>query len=425
MALTLLFVVLTLLLIIGAPVAVAFCLASLVYILIDGLPSTLMLHTMVGGIDSFPLLAIPFFILAGHLMNSSGLTTRIFAFASALVGWLPGGLGHVNIGSSVIFAGMSGAAVADAGGLGLVEIKAMRDAGYDDDFAVGTTAASSTIGPIIPPSLPLVIFGVMASVSIGQLFAAGLVPGLLMAVSLMVMVAVLSKRRGYPVDAAFRVSRLWQTFKRAFLSLLMPFIIVGGIVSGAFTPTEAAVCAAFYALILGLFVYRNLQWKHLLRITMDTVETTASILFIVAGATLFAWVLTANQVADMLAAGILGITENKTLVLFIITGIVLLVGCFMETIAAITILVPILMPVAAQVGIDPIHLGIVVILNLMIGLLTPPVGMVLYVLSKVSNVPFERCVSATSIFLIPLIAVLLLLIIFPQLVLWAPNYFFS
>ncbi len=424
MALLSLFVALVVLLVIGAPVAVAFGVSALVYITIAGLPDVLLLHTMIGGVDSFPLLAIPFFIFAGHLMNTAGLTTRIFGFAKALVGWLPGGLGHVNIGSSVIFAGMSGAAVADAGGLGLVEIKAMRDAGYDDDFSVGVTAASSTIGPIIPPSLPMVIFGVMASTSIGKLFAAGIVPGVLMAVSLMIMVAWLAKKRNYPRDANFHMGALLTTFQSAFLSLMLPVIIVGGIVSGAFTPTEAAVCASAYALFLGLFVYRNLNWKQFLSVSIETVETTASILMIVAGATVFAWILTANQVADLLASNLLELTTNKTAVLLIIMVLVLLVGCFMETIAAITILVPVLMPIALKVGIDPVHLGVIVILNLMIGLLTPPVGMVLYVLSKVSGVPFERCVSATSIFLIPLVSVLLLLVFFPQLVLFVPNMFF-
>lgn len=425
MALIALFIILVGCLIIGAPIAIAFALSSLAYIIIDGLPNVLLLHTMIGGIDSFPLLAIPFFIFAGHLMNGAGLTDKIFDFAKSIVGWLPGGLGYVNVGSSVIFAGMSGAAVADAGGLGLVEIKAMRKAGYDDDFSVGITAASSIIGPIIPPSLPMVIFGVMASTSIGKLFAAGIVPGLLMALSLMFMVYYLSKKRNYPVDNKFSISVVWFYFKKAVLPLLMPVIIVGGIVSGAFTPTEAAVCASFYALFLGLIIYKSLKLKDLISITIETIETTSSILFIVAGAAIFAWILTANQVANIFASNLLEITTDPTLVLFIIMGVVLIIGLFMETIAAITILVPILMPIALQVGIDPVHLGIVVILNLMLGLLTPPVGMVLYVLSKVAKVPFERCVSATSIFLIPLVIVLILLIIFPSIVMYVPNLFFT
>ncbi|ASJ74087.1 TRAP transporter large permease [Granulosicoccus antarcticus] len=421
MALTFMFVLLALLLIIGVPVAVSLAGASLIYILIEGRPAVVMIHTMINGVDSFPLLAIPFFILAGHLMNTAGITNKIFAFARALVGWMHGGLGHVNVGASVIFAGMSGAAVADAGGLGTIEIKAMRDAGYDTDFSVGITAASSTIGPIIPPSLPLVIYGVMASVSIGELFAAGLIPGLLMAVSLMVMVAWYSRKRNYPRDSSFEMSRLITTFKAAFLPLLTPMIIIGGIVTGVFTPTESAVAAVTYALFLGLVVYRTLSFKHLIRVSMDTIETSASILMIVSAASIFAYILTANQVAASLGDTLLGISDNKNVLLLIMMVLVLAIGLFMETIAAITILVPVLLPIATQVGIDPVHLGIIVILNLMLGLLTPPVGMVLYVLSQVSGVRFERCVTATMPFLVPLVIVLMLVVFIPDLALWLPT----
>lgn len=424
MALTVMFILLAVFLVLGVPVAVSLAGASLVYILIEGLPNVVLIHNMVNGIDSFPLLAIPFFILAGHLMNTGGITNKIFAFARALVGWMHGGLGHVNVGASIIFAGMSGAAVADAGGLGNVEIKAMRDAGYDTDFSVGVTAASSTIGPIIPPSLPLVIFGVMASVSIGELFVAGLIPGLLMAVSLMIMVAWYSRRRNYPRDRGFDLWRVWHTFKAAFFPLLTPVIIVGGIATGAFTPTEAAVAAAVYALFLGIVVYRTLTWRHIVRVAMDTIETSAAILMIVSAATIFAWILTSNQVANILGDSLLGFSENRIVLLLIIMLIVLAVGLFMETIAAITILVPVLMPIATVAGIDPVHLGIIVILNLMLGLLTPPIGMVLYVLSKVSNVSFERCVKATMPFLVPLVTVLLLITVFPQIALWLPELLF-
>ncbi|MFC7292752.1 TRAP transporter large permease [Hirschia litorea] len=421
MELLVLFIPLVLLLLMGVPVAVSLGTASLAYILVVGMPEVVVVHTMINGIDSFPLLAIPFFILAGHLMNTGGITTKIFNFARALVGWLPGGLGHVNVGASVIFAGMSGAAVADAGGLGNVEIKAMKDAGYDTDFSVGVTAASSTIGPIIPPSLPLVIYGVMASVSVGELFAAGLVPGVMMAISLMVMVAWISKKRGYPRDTKLDYCNVWTSFKAAALPLLTPCIIIGGISTGAFTPTEAAVAAVFYALALGLFVYRSLNWKHLVRVCVDTVETTASILMIVAAAAIFAWILSANQAATILGDTLLSISDNKTVVLLLIMLMVLLIGLFMETIAAITILVPVLLPVAETVGIDPVHLGIIIILNLMIGLLTPPVGMVLFVLSDVAKVRFEDCVRATMPFLVPLVIVLMLVALVPSVAMWLPQ----
>ncbi|OAN69176.1 TRAP transporter large permease [Rhodobacteraceae bacterium EhC02] len=421
MALTFLFALLALFLILGVPVAVALGGASLAYIMVKGLPDVLLIHRMIGGIDSFPLLAIPFFILAGHLMNTGGITTKIFAFARSLVGWLPGGLGHVNVGASVIFAGMSGAAVADAGGLGSVEIKAMREAGYDVDFSVGITAASSTIGPIIPPSLPLVIYGVMASVSIGELFAAGLIPGLLMAVSLMIMVAWYAKKRNYPKDSHIDFCNIWATFKEAFLPLLTPVIIVGGIATGIFTPTEAAVAAVCYALLLGLAVYRSLTWRHLVRVSMDTILTSAAILMIIASAAVFAWILTSEQVATKLGDLLLGVTDNKNVLLIIMMLIVLVIGLFMETIAAITILVPVLMPIALTAGIDPVHLGILLILNLMLGLLTPPVGMVLFVLAEVSGVKFEQCVRATMPFLVPLIIVLLLIMFIPEIALWLPT----
>ncbi|MEO4042969.1 TRAP transporter large permease [Hoeflea sp. CAU 1731] len=409
------------LMIIGVPVAAALALASLAFVATNGMPPMIVLANMVNGINSFPLIAVPFFILAGNLMNSAGITTRIFNFARATVGWMHGGLGHVNVGASVIFAGMSGAAVADAGGLGNIEIKAMRDAGYDTDFAVGITAASSTIGPIIPPSLPLVIYGVLADTSIGQLFTAGLLPGLMMALSLMIMVAWYSRRRNYPRDMGFRFGRFARSFVDAFLPLMTPAIIIGGIMGGLFTPTEAAIAAVAYSMFLGIAVYRTLDWRKILRVSMDTVQTTAAIMLIVAASTIFAWILTANQVALHFSQGLLAVTENKVALLLLITLIILIIGCFMETIAAITILTPVLLPVAVSLGVDPVHFGIIMILNLMIGLLTPPVGMVLYVLSKVAAVPFERCVTATAPFLVPLVIVLLLLTFIPSISMWLPT----
>lgn len=422
MLIAILFISLFGMIVLGVPVGIALAGSSLLYILLAGnLPDVVVIHRMVNGIDSFPLLAVPFFILAGNLMNSAGITNRIFAFANALVGWMRGGLGHVNVGASVIFAGMSGAAVADAGGLGAIEIKAMKDAKYDADFAVGVTAASSTIGPIIPPSLPMVIYGVVAGASIGQLFAAGLIPGILMAVALMIMVAYYARVRGYPRDQAFRWLVLARAFKGAFLSLMTPVIIVGGILFGIFTPTEAAIAACAYALVLGLVVYRTLSWQRFVRVTIDTIETTAVILFIVAGASIFSWILTSTRTAEAFAALILVISDNPILVLLLINLILIIVGCFLETVAAITILVPVLLPIAVQVGVDPVHFGVIMVLNLMIGLLTPPVGMVLYVLSRVAKVPFEKAVVATLPFLIPLVVVLMLVTFVPALTMWLPT----
>ncbi|CAM3360189.1 TRAP transporter large permease [Halomonas lysinitropha] len=410
------------LLLLGVPIAVSLGGSSLLYVVLSGsVPEVVVAQRMISGIDSFPLLAIPFFILAGNLMNNGGITSRIFDFAKALMGWMRGGLGHVNVGASIVFSGMSGAAVADAGGLGTIEIKAMREAGYDQEFAVGITAASSTIGPIIPPSLPMVIYGVMASVSVGQLFVAGLVPGLLMGLVLMLMIFFLARRRGYQRDAAFSWSVLWQTFKRAILSLFTPIIIVGGIMTGAFTPTEAAIAAVVYALFLGGVVYRILTWRRLLKVSMETIETTAVILLIVAGASIFAWILTSNQVAQQVVNLLGPLADNPVATLIIINIVLIIVGCFMETIAAITILVPVLLPLAVASGVDPVHFGVIMVLNLMIGLLTPPVGMVLYVLSRVSNISFEKCMRGTLPFLIPLVISLLLVTFIPAISLWLPT----
>ncbi len=419
---SILFVAMFVLIIIGAPIAIALGGSSMLWVyLTQEIPDFAIIHRMVNGIDSFPLLAVPFFILAGNIMNAAGLTNHIFGFARALVGWLPGGLGHVNIGASIIFSGMSGAAVADAGGLGTIEIKAMSDAGYDKDFSVAVTASSSTIGPIIPPSLPMVIYGVLASESIGQLFIAGFIPGLLMGVALMIMVAIYAHRRHYPRDASFSVRELGRSFLVGLPSLFSPVIIIGGIATGVFTPTEAAIAAVFYGLFLGLIVYRSLSMRDLVHVSMETIETTAIIMLIVAGASIFAWILTENQITERFAELILNLSRNKIVVLLLMNAILFVVGFFMETIAAITILVPVLLPIAVEVGVDPVHFGVVMVLNLMIGLLTPPVGMVLYVLSRVAKVPFERCASATLPFLIPLVIVLLLITFIPQFSMWLPT----
>jgi tripartite ATP-independent transporter DctM subunit len=422
MLIAILFVSLFAMLILGFPVAVALAGSSAIYILLQGtVPDVVIVHRIINGVDSFPLLAIPFFVLAGNLMNTAGITNRIFDFAMALVGWLRGGLGHVNVTASVIFAGMSGTAVADAGGLGTIEIKAMRDRGYSADFAMGITAASSTIGPIIPPSLPLVIYGVMANASIGQLFVAGVIPGLMMAFALMVYVAWQAYIKDIPADQAFKLSVLASSFINALPALMTPGLIIGGMIFGWFTPTEAAIAACVWALVLGFFVYRSMSWKRFLRVSMDTVETTAIILFIVGTASIFAWVLTQARITEYLAGGLLAISDNPIVILLLINIILLVVGCFLETIAAITILVPVMLPITTQLGIDPVHFGIVMVLNLMIGLLTPPVGMVIYILSRVANMPLTQAIKAVLPFLAPLLAVLALITFVPEVTLYLPS----
>ena len=410
------------LLLAGVPVAVALGGASLLYVALSGdLPLLVVAHRMANGIDSFPLLAIPFFIMAGSLMNTAGITERVYGFALTLVGWLRGGLGHVNVVGSVIFAGMSGTAVADAGGLGNIEIKAMRDHGYDMEFAVGITGASSTIGPIIPPSLPMVIYGVMANASIGQLFAAGLLPGLFMALCMMGMVAWYAHRRNFPRDTSFSIAKIGHSFVRAFLPLLTPVILIGGMTSGAFTPTEAAIAATAWAMFLGVVVYRTLGWRRLVRVTMETIETSAIVLLIVAGASIFGWLITTTRVTEAIAEAVLTITTDRNLLLLLINLFLLVVGCFLETIAAITILVPVLIPLVTKVGVDPVHFGVIMVLNLMIGLLTPPVGMVLFILSRISGLSFERTTAAVAPFLVPLLASLAAVTWWPQMVLWLPT----
>ena len=448
----------------GVPVAIAMAGASLAYILASGnLPGFTVVHRMIGGIDSFPLLAVPFFILAGNLMNNAGITNRIYNFALALVGWLKGGLGHVNVVGSVIFAGMSGTAIADAAGLGTVEIKAMKDHGYDLEFAVGVTAASATLGPIIPPSLPFVIYAMMANVSVGALFLAGILPGLLMAVLMMLTVAWFAHKNGWGGDIKFewpRVSKalietavviawpllLYYVVKagvqpqlafgvaivvlfaadryfqfQAVLPIMTPVLLIGGMTTGLFTPTEGAIAACVWAMVLGLAWYRTLSWKMFVKVCLDTVETTSTVMFIVAAASIFGWMLTATGVTAAIAEWVLAVTKQPWLFLLMANLLMLFVGCFLEPTAAITILVPILLPIVHKLGIDPVHFGLVMVLNLMIGLLHPPMGMVLFVLARVAKLSVERTTMAILPWLFPLLASLVILTYVPAVGLWLPR----
>jgi TRAP-type C4-dicarboxylate transport system permease large subunit len=451
----------------GVPVAIAMAGSALVYILLTGdVPPFVVVHRMISGIDSFPLLAVPFFILAGNLMNNAGITNRIYDFALALVGWLRGGLGHVNIIGSVIFAGMSGTAIADAAGLGTIEIKAMRDKGYDAGFSVGVTAASATLGPIIPPSLPFVIYAMMANVSVGQLFLAGILPGVVMAVLMMLTVAYYARTYQWGGDIAFDWKRLgkalvelaivvgfplamwavvslglsfnyalvlglallfgadWKFRFDAVMPIMTPILLIGGMSTGVFTPTEGAIAACVWALILGLFWYRTMTPRMLAKVAMDTIETTTVVMFIVAAASIFGWLLTATRVTDMVAAWVLSFTHSPWVFLLLANLLMLFVGCFLEPTAAILILVPVLMPVVQQLGIDPVHFGLVMVLNLMIGLLHPPMGMVLFVLARVANLSIEKTTMAILPWLVPLLLSLILITYVPQIALWLPRVMF-
>ena len=452
----------------GVPVAIAMAGASLAYIAISGdVPPFVVIHRMINGIDSFPLLAVPFFILAGNLMNNAGITTRIFNFALSLVDWLKGGLGHVNVLASVIFAGMSGTAIADAAGLGTIEIKAMKEHGYSTEFAVGVTAASATLGPIIPPSLPFVIYGMMANASVGALFLAGILPGALLTILMMLTVAYYAHKNKWGGDVRFSSTRffkatvelavvvgwpllLWVAISKlgappqltvlvglaslfvldrifsfeAVLPIMTPVLLIGGMTTGLFTPTEGAIAACVWAMVLGLVWYRTLSWRMFIKVCLDTVETTATVLFIVAAASIFGWMLTATGVTADIAAWVLAFTKEAWVFLLLANLLMLFVGCFLEPTAAITILVPILLPIAVQLGVDPIHFGLVMVLNLMIGLLHPPMGMVLFVLARVAGLSFERTTMAILPWLVPLLISLGIITYVPSIVLWLPKMFF-
>src|SRR6478609_3912944 len=406
----------------GVPVFIALAGSSFIYThFIAELPDFVILHRMAGGIDSFPLLAVPFFILAGNLMNSAGITNRIYDFAVALCGWMRGGLAHVNIMGSVIFAGMSGTAIADAAGLGTIEIKAMQDHGYSTEFSVGVTAASATLGPIIPPSLPFVIYGMMANCSIGALFMGGFIPGAVMTIFMMLYVTYCARKYNMGRDQLFSWGVLGVTFVAAIPPLLTPVIIMGGMTFGWFTPTEAAVAACAWAMILGVFLYRTLNFKQFYKVSMDTIETTAGVLLIVAAASLFGWVLTTTRVTEYTTEALLAYTNNRYVILLLINVLLLVIGCFLEPIASISILVPVLMPVIVKVGIDPVHFGVMMTLNLMIGLLHPPLGMVLFVLSRVAKLSIERTTIAILPWLIPLLLSLIAITMIPELTLWLPR----
>lgn len=453
-----------LLLIIGTPVAVSMAVSSLLYLVIYGVaPDIIAAQRMIAGVESFPLIAVPFFILAGNLMNIAGVTSRIYRFALALVGWMKGGLAQVNIIGSVVFSGMSGTALADAAGIGTIEIKAMKDHGYPVDAAVGVTAASATLGPIFPPSLPFVIYGMMANASIGALFMAGIIPGVVMTVLMMLTVYIFAKRKGWGSDTPFELKQLlsasmevvivfsfpvavylmilagmslnvavliglavlvaldWYYDFSAVMALMTPVLLIGGMTMGWFTPTEAAVAAVLWSLFLGLVRYRTMTFRTLAKASFDTIETTASVLFIVTAASIFAWLLTVSQAAQLFSDFMFAMTDNWWTFLIIVNILLLVVGAFLDTIAAISILVPILMPVAARYGIDPVHLGLIVTLNLMIGLLTPPVGMVLFVLSRISKMSVERTTLAILPWMIPLFVALALITFIPAITLWLPT----
>lgn len=410
------------LLIFRCPISFALLISSISTLWAKGLPLTMVPQNLVEGAESFTLLAVPFYILAGEIMNVSGISERIFNFAMAIIGHIRGGLGHVNVLASMIFAGISGSASADAAGLGRIEIDAMRKEGYDIDFAAAITAVSSTIGPIIPPSIHLVIYGAIAEVSVADLFMAGIVPGILMGIVLMITIYIqaLTGLQNCPVRPRQRLGDIWQSFLSASFSLLAPFIILGGILIGVVTPTEAGVSAVLYTLFLGA-VYRTLTRERLMTALKNTIRSTAVVMFLLATSKAFAWLITIERVPEILTETMFHLTNNKSIILSLICIGLLLIGTVESASANLVIVTPILVSIALTLNIDLVHMGLITVFALMIGLITPPIGTSLYIVADVASISFERMTKATLIYLIPLIGLLFLLAFSPEVVLFVPR----
>ncbi|MEM8853346.1 MAG: TRAP transporter large permease [Pseudomonadota bacterium] len=405
----------------GVPVAVSLGLASFAYILLADIPLVVIPQKMYAGMDVFVLLCIPGFILAGNLMNNGGITERIIRFATALVGWLRGGLGLTNIAGSMLFGGISGTAVADSASIGGMMIPGMKRAGYPGAFAAAVTAASSTVGPMIPPSVPMIIVGALSGISVGKMFLAGAVPGILMGLAMMVACYLVARRNNFPREPWKGAGELARAFASAFWALAMTALIVGGLLTGLVTPTETAVIACIYALIVGLFIYRELPIRKIPAILVQSAVSSAAILALVGFANVFGWILASERIPQTIAAGVLSITDNKYVVILLINVLLLFVGTFMETIAALIILFVPLLQLATAVGIDPLHFATFAVLNLMLGLTTPPVGVCLFVCANIARLPLAPVVRAIVPFLIANVAVLLLVSYLPATATWLPN----
>ncbi len=405
------------------PIAFALGLACLVYLISADIPLILMPMKMYSGIDVFVLLSIPGFIIAGNLMNQGGLTEKIISFCNHLMGHIRGGLSLVNIGASMLFAGISGTAISDTASMGSVMIPAMKKEGYDADFSCAVTAASSTVGPIIPPSVPMIIAATLSGLSVGKLFLAGAIPGLLLGVGLMVVAYLIARKKNYPKHSKSSFGQVARGFVDTFWSLLMTFIILFGIIGGIFTPTEASIVAVLYALIIGRFVYKKLNFKNVQVVILDSMKTSASLMVLVGFANLFGYILITEHIPQTISSEILGFSSNKYVVLLLINLLLIAVGTFMETIAALLILFPILLKVALAVDVDPIHFAVIAVLNLIIGLTTPPVGVCLFVASSIGKVSIGKVSKAGFPFLLVSLVVLILVTLIPEISLWLPGLF--
>lgn len=406
----------------GFPVALCLGLTSLVALWKSDVMLSLMAQRIFTGIDSFPLMAVPFFVLAGELMNQGGTTRRLIDFANVLVGRIPGGLAHTNIVASMFFGGISGSAVADAAAMGTILVPGMVRKGYEPGFSAAVTAASSTVGPIIPPSIFMVIMGVATGLSIGGLFAAGIIPGLMLGFTMMGLSYFMAIRYAYPRETEpFGIRRIGREFLSAGPALLAPLIILGGILGGVFTATEAAAVAVLYAFFLGTVVYRELSLRKLADIFVQSGTTTAVLLLIIGMANIFAWVLTAEQIPTRIAQAMLSITDNRYLILLFINLFLIFIGMFLEGGAAIIILAPTLLAVAKAVGIMPLHFGLVMVLNIVVGLLTPPLGVCLFVVSGVTGLDLSLIIRSVLPFLAVEFGVLMLVTYLPSVILFIPN----
>jgi tripartite ATP-independent transporter DctM subunit len=415
-------VVMVILFLLSVPVAYAVGIGAFAAILLDpGFTMIWMAKIITDAMASFPLLAVPFFILAAEFMNTSTITGRIFEFANQVVGHWRGGLAHVNVLASLIFSGMSGSAVADAAGLGQIEIKAMRDEGYKDAFSAAITAASATIGPIVPPSIPFVVYGYIGETSIGRLLLAGAVPGFLMAFLLMGTVAFIARARNYPYRPRPRWGALWKSFKRAFLPLLTPCILLGGILMGVFTPTEAAVVAAAYGCVIATFVYRDLTLGGVWKVFVKSGILSGKILIIAAFGNLLSVVLSTQLLPQRVAAFTLGISSTPWVLLLYLNIFLLVVGCLMDALGAMIIIVPIIIPIMMAMHVDPVHLGVIVVLNLMVGLVTPPYGISMFITCEIANCSVQDFVRESLPFYAILFGLLLMVTYIPSLSLWLPN----
>ena len=411
-------------LLLNIPIAFALLFTSVIYIFVKGdMPMIVVAQRVVAGTDHYLLLAIPFFFLAAEIMNAGGIMARLVRVSTVLVGHIRGGLAHMSVVSNMLLAGVSGSAVADAAGLGRLQVEMMRQGGYGAAFSAAISGSAATVGPIIPPSIPFVVYGSIAGVSIGSLFLAGVVPGVLMGLFLMGASYWISRRRGYPLRERAKIGEVVVEFLRAIPVLLLPLIILGGILSGVFTPTEAAAVASFYAFALGMFVLRGLSWLELWNVIVRVGRDTARLMFIVACGSLYAWILAREGIPQAVAASFLEVSRQPWIILMMINLLLLVLGCFLEPIVILILVVPILAPLVADIGVDLVHFGVIVTLNLMIGLLTPPVGTIMFIMMSIANLRMEEFVREVLPFLIALIAVLGLVTYVPAVVLTLPQWY--